>query len=103
MGNKRKPKPLESSRSEKPPKEYSTPPQARGLLLWTNTRVTEEEELMVINTDSTKQSRVRLQLQPTLGARALPRPTLRPWAPPRPTSGGGLRHTQPQGRGLRLT
>ena len=31
----------------------------------TNTRVPEEEELMVINIDSSEQSRARLQLQPT--------------------------------------
>ena len=47
----------------------------------TNTRVFEEEELMTINIDSSEQSRARLQLQPTLGARA----------PPHLTSGGGLR------------
>ena len=36
-----------------------------GLLSGTNTRVPKEEELMVINIDSSEQSRVRLQLQPT--------------------------------------
>ena len=35
------------------------------LLSETNTRVPEEEELMVINIDSSEQSRARLQLQPT--------------------------------------
>ena len=54
MGDKRRPRPLESSHLEKPPKEYSTPLQAQGLLLGTNTRVSEEEELMVINIDSSE-------------------------------------------------
>ena len=67
MGGKRRPRPSESSHSEKPPKEYSTPPQARGLLSGTNTRVPEEEELMIINIDSSEQSRARLQLQLTPG------------------------------------
>ena len=53
----RRPRPSESSHSKKPPKEYSTPPQARGLLSESNTRVPEEEELMVINIDSSEQSR----------------------------------------------
>ena len=53
---------------------------ATHVLSGTNTRVPKEEELMVINIDSTEQSRARLQLQLTPGARALPRPT----------SGGGL-------------
>ena len=57
VGNKRRPRPSESSRLKKPPKEYSTPPQARGLLSGTNTRVPEEEGLMVININSSKQSR----------------------------------------------
>ena len=48
VGYRRRPKPSESSRSEKPPKEYSTPPKARGLLSGTNTRVPEEERLMVV-------------------------------------------------------
>ena len=34
-------------------------------MLGTNTRVPEEEGLMVINIDSSEQSRARLQLQPT--------------------------------------
>ena len=38
---------------------------ARRLLSGTNTRVPKEEELMVINIDSTEQSRARLQFQPT--------------------------------------
>ena len=58
VGNKRRPRPSESSHSEKPPKEYSTPPQVRGLLSGTNTRVHEEEELITINIDSSEQSRV---------------------------------------------
>ena len=37
-----------------PLKEYSTPPQARGLLPGTNARVPEEEELMTINIDSSE-------------------------------------------------
>ena len=57
MGDKRRPRLAESSHSKKPPKEYSTTPQARGLLSGTNTRVPEEEELMTINIDSSKQSR----------------------------------------------
>ena len=80
MGNKRRPRPSEFSRLKKPPKEYSTHPQAQGLhplgglypnrprawglLSGTNTRVPEEEELITINIDSSEQSRVRLQLQP---------------------------------------
>ena len=52
MGDKRRPRPSESSRLKKPPKEYSTHPQARGLLSGTITRVPKEEELMVINIDS---------------------------------------------------
>ena len=63
MGDKKRPRPSESSCLEKPLKEYSTLPQARGLLSGTNTRVPEEEDLMVINIDSTEQSRARLQLQ----------------------------------------
>ena len=59
MGDKRRPRPSESSHLEKPPKEYSTPPQPRGLLLGTNIRVLEEEELMTINIDSSEQSRAR--------------------------------------------
>ena len=55
VGNKRRPRPSESSRSKKPPKEYSTP-LARGLLSGTNTRVP-EEELITINIDSSEQSR----------------------------------------------
>ena len=54
MGDKRRPSPSESSHSKKPPNEYSTPPQARGLLSGTNTRVPEEDELMTINIDSSK-------------------------------------------------
>ena len=54
MGDKRRPRPLEYSHLEKPLKEYSTPPQAQGLLLGTNTRVPEEKELMTINIDSSK-------------------------------------------------
>ena len=57
MGDKRRSRPLESSHLEKTPKEYSTPPQARGLLLGTNTRVPKEEELIIINIDSSEQSR----------------------------------------------
>ena len=57
VGDKRMPRPSESSCSEKSPKKYSTPPQARGLLLGTNTRVPEEEELMTINIDSSEQLR----------------------------------------------
>ena len=86
---------------------------------------------MVINIDSTEQSRARLQLRSTPGARAPPRPTPkggfaspdplglapprptpRSLAPPRPTPEGGLRLARPlgacphlsrhQGRGLRL-
>ena len=41
-------KPSKSSHLEKPPKEYSTPLKARGLLSGTNTRVTKEEGLMVV-------------------------------------------------------
>ena len=82
VGNNRGPRLSESSLSKKPSKEYSTPsraqglhtpgalactrwqvkkssrrfysnrPGARGLLLGTNTRVPEEEELMTINIDS---------------------------------------------------
>ena len=94
VGDERRPRPSESSRSKKSSKEYSTPPQAQGLLSETNTRVP-EEELMVINIDSSEESRARLQLQPTprcagsaspdlevaisaspdLWGRALPRPT----------------------------
>ena len=92
MGDKRRPGPLESSLSKKPPKEYSTPPQARGLhppgaltrtswqvekcprrfysnrprarglLSGTNTRVPEEEELITINVDPSERSRARLHL-----------------------------------------
>ena len=60
MGDKRRPRPSKSSRSKKPPKEFSTPLQAHGLLSGTNTRVPKEEELMVINIDSFEQSRARL-------------------------------------------
>ena len=49
----------------------------------TNTRVSEEEELITINIDSSEQSRAQLQLQP------------RTWALPRPTSGGGLHLARP--------
>ena len=52
MSDKRRPRPSESSHSEKPSKEYSTPLQAQELLSGANTRVPEEEELMVINIDS---------------------------------------------------
>ena len=79
MGDKRRPRRSESSHSKKPPKEYSTPPQTRGLLLGTNTRVPKEEELMTINIDSSEQSRVRLQLQPTPSVQTPPRPTLEGW------------------------
>ena len=72
---------------EKPLKEFSTLPQARGLLLGTNTRVPEEEELMTINIDSSEQSRARLQLQPTLGAQA----------PLLSTSGSAFRLARPLG------
>ena len=65
MGDKKRPRPSESSHSKKSLKEYSTPLQARGLLSGTNTRVPKEEELMVINIDSSEQSRVQLQLQLT--------------------------------------
>ena len=44
---------------------------------------------MVINVDSSKQSRARLQLQPTPGAWASPCPTSGSGAPPRPASGSG--------------
>ena len=54
MGDKRRLRPSESSGSKKPPKEYSTPPQAQGLLSETNTRVPEEEELIAINIDSSE-------------------------------------------------
>ena len=57
MGDKKNPRPSKSSHSEKPLTEYSTPPQARGLLSGTNTMVPEEEELMAINIDSSRQSR----------------------------------------------
>ena len=85
---------------KKPPKEYSTPPQARGLLSGTNTRVPKEDGLMVINFNSSEQSRARLQLQltpmcassttPGLWGQAPPHPTPRPRAPPRLTSKGWL-------------
>ena len=65
MGNKRRPRPSKSSHSKKPPKEFSTPLQARGLLSGTNTRVPEEEELMVINIDSSEHSRARLLFEST--------------------------------------
>ena len=65
MGDERRSRPSESSRSKKSPKEYSTPPQARGLLSGTNTRVPEEEELITININLSEQSRVRLQLHLT--------------------------------------
>ena len=78
---------------------------SRYIVSGTNTRVPEEEKLMVINIDSTEQSRARLQLQPTprcagsasldpeaaisaspdLWGQAPPHPTLRPRAPPRQT------------------
>ena len=48
VADKERPRPSESSHSEKPPKEYSTPPKAQGLLSGTNTRVPDEEGLMVI-------------------------------------------------------
>jgi len=60
MGNKRRPRPLVSSHSETHLKEFSTPPQARGLLSGTNTRLPEEDELITINIDSSEQSRARL-------------------------------------------
>ena len=60
-----------------------------------NTKVPEEEELMVINIDSSEQSRARLQLQPTPMPRAPPRPTPRLRALPRPTLGFALRLAQP--------
>ena len=44
---------------------------------------------MVINIDSSEQSRAKIQLQPTLGARAPPRPTSRSGDPPHPTSRSG--------------
>ena len=78
MGDKRRLRPSESFHSKKPLKEYSTPPQARELLSGTNTRVPKEEEIMTINIDSSEQSRARLQLQPTLGAKAPTCLTLRP-------------------------
>ena len=56
MGDKRRPRPSESC-SKKPMEENSTPPQARGLLSGTNTRVPEEEELITININSSEQSR----------------------------------------------
>ena len=89
---KKRPRPLESSHSKKPLKECSTPPKAQGLLSGTNTRVPKEEELIVINIDSSEQSRARLRLQPTPGARA----------PPRLTSGGGLHLARLRGHELRL-
>ena len=46
MGDKRRPRPSESSLLEKPSKEYSTPQQARRLWSGTNTRVPEEVELV---------------------------------------------------------
>ena len=97
MGNKRRPRPSKSSRSKKPPKEFSTALQARGLLSGTNTRIPKEEELMVINFDSSEHLRARLLFKPTprcvgytspdLWGRAPPRLTPRPRAPPRPTLG----------------
>ena len=65
MGNKRRPSPSKSSHSKKPPKEFSTPLQAHALLSGTITRVPEEEELMVINIDSSEHSRARLLFDPT--------------------------------------
>ena len=56
VDDKRRPRPSESSRSEKPPKEYSTPLEAQGLLSGTDTRVS-KEELITINIDSSEQSR----------------------------------------------
>ena len=106
MGDKRKLGPAESSLSKNPLKEYSTPPQARGLhppgalvrtrwqvkiaprqfylnhlgaqglLSRIDSMVPEEEELMTINIDSSEQSRARLQLQPTPCVKASPHPTL---------------------------
>ena len=52
IGDKRRPRPLESC-LEKPLKEYSTPSQARGLLLGNNTRVP-KEELITMNIDSSE-------------------------------------------------
>ena len=79
MGDKRRPRPSESSHSEKPLKVYSTPLQARGLLSGTNTRVPKEEELMTINIDSSKKSRARLRLQSppghAMGNKRKPRPS----------------------------
>ena len=56
--NKRRPRPSESSYLEKPLKVCSTPQQARGLLSGTNTSVPEEEDLITINIDSSKLSRM---------------------------------------------
>ena len=94
MGNNRGPGPSESPLSEKSLKEYSTPPQARGLhppgalartrwqvkksprqfysnrpgarglLSGTNIRIPEEEELMTVNIDSFARSRARLHRLP---------------------------------------
>ena len=101
VGDKRRPRPSESTRSEKPPKEYCTPPQARGLLSRTNTMV-HEEELITINIDSSEQSRARLWLQPTTRRASSTSPDLWGWTPPRPTSGVGLRLARHRGRRLHL-
>ena len=68
----------------------------------TNTRVHEEEELMVINIDSTEQSRARLQLQLTPRCASSASLDLRGRAPPHPTLGFVLRLARPRGHGLRL-
>ena len=68
MGDKGRLRPLESSHLEKPPKEFSTPPQARGLLSRTNTRVPEEEELMTSNIDSSERPRARLHCLPSFAS-----------------------------------
>ena len=62
-----------------------------GQVSGTNTRVPEEEELMVINIDSSEQSRARLQLQLTPRYAGSASPDLWGQAPPHLTSWGGLR------------
>ena len=78
---KRRPRPSESFCLEKPPKEYSTPPQAQGYC-----------RVSILGIPKTR------KLAPTLTSPDGSRCTKRS----RPTQGRGLRLARPQGHGLRL-
>ena len=82
-GYKGRPRPIESSRLKKPPKEYSTSPQARGLLSILG--IPGGRKLTGTNVISPEWFKKYLRSRPTPRAWAPSHPSPRAWAPSRLT------------------